>query len=136
MTSRRVLVVDDEPYILRSLSYVLRREGLEVHEARTGREALEKVRAHRPGLVFLDAMMPEVSGFEVCQEIKADPSLAGTRVVILTARGQDQDRGRAAGADLYLTKPFSPVRIVEIARDLLEEKGSPSPGPAPRGPSA
>lgn len=129
MKNVRVLVVDDEPYILRSLSYVLRREPLEVHEARTGREALEKIRSIRPGLVFLDAMMPEVSGFEVCQEVKADPALASTRVVILTARGQDQDRGRAAGADLYLTKPFSPARILEIARELLGERPSAGTGP-------
>ena len=119
MTGRRVLVADDEPYILRSLTYILRKEGFDVREARTGREALEAVKADPPDLVFLDVMMPEVNGFEVCARIKVDPALSGVRIVMLTARGQDQDRGREAGADLYMTKPFSPSKIVELARRLL-----------------
>ena len=118
MTGKRVLVVDDEPYILRSLSYVLRKVGYEVREARTGGEALAAIRAEVPDLCFLDVMLPEVNGFEVCREIRQDPALAGVRIVMLTARGQDQDRSRAVGADLFLTKPFSPSRILEVARSL------------------
>lgn len=123
MTGRRVLVADDEPYILRSLTYILRKEGFDVREARTGREALEAVKAEPPDLIFLDVMMPEVNGFEVCARIKVDPALSGVRIVMLTARGQDQERGREAGADLYMTKPFSPSKIVELARRLLDGAG-------------
>ncbi|MCI0586510.1 MAG: response regulator [Planctomycetes bacterium] len=116
MNGKRVLVVDDEPYILRSLSYVLRKEGYEVREARSGLEALEAVKTERPDLVFLDVMIPEVNGFEVCRTIRQNPALAGVRIVMLTARGQDHERGKASGADLFLTKPFSPSKILEVTR--------------------
>lgn len=116
MNGKRVLVVDDEPYILRSLSYVLRKEGYEVREARSGLEALEAVKTERPDLVFLDVMIPEVNGFEVCRTIRQDPALAGVRIVMLTARGQDHERGKASGADLFMTKPFSPSKILEVTR--------------------
>ena len=116
MNGKRVLVVDDEPYILRSLSYVLRKEGYEVREARSGLEALEAVKTERPDLVFLDVMIPEINGFEVCRTIRQDPALAGVRIVMLTARGQDHERGKASGADLFMTKPFSPSKILEVTR--------------------
>ncbi len=116
MNGKRVLVVDDEPYILRSLSYVLRKEGYEVREARSGLEALEAVKTETPDLVFLDVMIPEVNGFEVCRKIRQDAALSGVRIVMLTARGQDHERGRACGADLFMTKPFSPSKILEVTR--------------------
>ena len=118
MSGKRVLVVDDEPYILRSLCYVLRKEGYEVREARTGSEALAAVRSEPPDLVFLDVMIPEVNGFDVCREIREDPALSAVRIVMLTARGQDHDRSRAVGADLFMTKPFSPSKILDVARSL------------------
>lgn len=123
----KVLVVDDEPYILRSLTFVLRKEGFDVREAHSGREALEVFRQERPGLVFLDVMMPEMNGFEVCREIKSDQQAQGVRVVMLTARGQDtdRDRGLSAGADEYLTKPFSPSKVVELARSYAKQALSP-----------
>ena len=120
MSGKRVLVVDDEPYILRSLSYVLRKDGYEVFEARSGLEALEAVRTEVPDLVFLAVMIPEVNGFEVCRQIRQDPKLSGVRVVMLTARGQDSDRGKACGADLYMTKPFS---LAELAEELISITG-------------
>jgi DNA-binding response OmpR family regulator len=128
----RILVVDDEPFILRSLSFVFRREGFEVFEARDGIEAMEQVRRIRPALVFLDLMMPRKDGYAVCREIKGDPDLAETFVIILTAKGQDsdRDRGLAAGADEYLTKPFSPSRIVQRAREILRGEGAGAPGTA------
>ena len=116
-----VLVVDDEPFICRSLSFVLRKGNYHVVEARNGEEALAAVREHKPGLVFMDVMMPKLNGFDVCAAIKQDPDLRTTRVILLTAKGQDSDRevGTRAGADAYMTKPFSPTKILERARELL-----------------
>ncbi len=121
MKPRCVLVVDDEPFICRSLSFVLRREKFVVFEARNGEEALAAIREHRPELVFLDVMMPKLNGFEVTERVKADPELRHTKIILLTGKGQDADRtaGVAAGADDYLTKPFSPSRIVHRVREIL-----------------
>ena len=121
MKPRCVLVVDDEPFICRSLSFVLRREKFEVFEARNGEEALAAIREHRPELVFLDVMMPKLNGFEVTERVKADPELRHTKIILLTGKGQEADRtaGVAAGADDYLTKPFSPSRIVHRVREIL-----------------
>jgi DNA-binding response OmpR family regulator len=127
MSDKRVLVVDDEPFILRSLTFVLRKEGFDVSEARNGEEALEKIRAELPGLVLLDVMMPKKNGYEVLTEIKADTDLKGIYVIMLTARGQEADRvkGLALGVNEYWTKPFSPMKIVERARAVL--RGDPVP---------
>jgi CheY-like chemotaxis protein len=127
MSRFKILVVDDEPFICRSLSFVLRKDGYEVAEARDGEEALRLIRGQRPDLVFLDVMMPRVDGFEVAEIVRADPDLAGIRIVLLTARGQDSDRarGRAAGVAAYVTKPFSPSRILEQARELLGRTAAP-----------
>jgi DNA-binding response OmpR family regulator len=121
MSGRRVLVVDDEPFICRSLSFVLRKDNYEVIEARNGEEALAAIRQHRPDLVFLDVMMPKINGFEVTERVRADPDLACVRIILLTAKGQDSDRetGKRAGADDYMTKPFSPTKILERAREIL-----------------
>ncbi len=121
MQHPRILVADDEPFILRSLAYVLRREGFQVLEARDGVEALDVARREKPDLVFLDLMMPRKSGFDVLAEIKAEPGLGHCRVILLTGKGQDSDRehGFKLGCDDYLTKPFSPIRLVERARALL-----------------
>jgi DNA-binding response OmpR family regulator len=123
MTTRQetVLVVDDEPFICRSLSFVLRKGNFNVVEARNGEEALAAVRQHKPDLVFMDVMMPKLNGFDVCAAIKQDPELKNTRVILLTAKGQDSDRefGAKAGADDYMTKPFSPTKILERAREIL-----------------
>ena len=121
MSRKKVLVVDDEPFICRSLSFVLRKDNYEVFEARNGEEALTAIRQHHPDLVFLDVMMPKLNGFEVTQQVRADPSLQGIRIILLTAKGQDTDRavGAKAGADDYMTKPFSPTRILERAREIL-----------------
>lgn len=126
MSRKSVLVVDDEPYILKSMSFVLRRAQFEVHEATNGEEALAAMHASQPGLVFLDVMMPRKSGFEVVEEVRRDPGLAGTYLVLLTAKGQDSDReeGLNRGADDYMTKPFSPSRILEKARQVLGDPGA------------
>lgn len=121
MKQPTVLVVDDEPFICRSLSFVLRKGNFHVVEARNGEEALAAVRQHHPDLVFMDVMMPKLNGFDVCAAIKQDPELKRTHVILLTAKGQDSDRevGLQAGADEYMTKPFSPTKILERAREIL-----------------
>lgn len=121
MSPYKVLVVDDEPFICRSLSFVLRKQKYEVFEARNGEEALLAIRTHRPDLVFLDVMMPKINGFEVTQRVKSDPELSSTKIILLTAKGQDSDRvnGEQVGADDYMTKPFSPTKILERAREIL-----------------
>src|ERR1044071_5924315 len=91
-TAPVILVIDDEPYILRSLSYLLTREGYGVETASNGEEGLTRVRELQPPLVFLDIMMPKMDGYEVCEQIKADPNLANTYVIMLSAKGQQIDR--------------------------------------------
>lgn len=119
--THKVLVVDDEPFICRSLTFVLRKEAYEVFEARDGEEAIELIRATKPDLVFLDVMMPKMNGFEVTKMVREDPELSSTKIILLTAKGQESDRetGEAAGADDYMTKPFSPTKLLERARKVL-----------------
>src|SRR5438874_9194628 len=118
-----ILLVDDEPYILRSLSYLLTREGYAVETASNGEEGLERLRMVHPPLVFLDIMMPRMNGYEVCEQIKQDPELASTHVVMLSAKGQqiDRERGLQGGADDYMTKPFSPREVADYVRKCLSE---------------
>jgi len=116
-----ILVVDDQPFIRRSLSLALQRAGYRVSAAVNGAEGLERIRALRPGLVFLDLMMPVMDGFEVCRRVRSDPGLAGTRIIMLTAKGEamDEERGRALGVDEYITKPFSPSAVVSRVQEIL-----------------
>lgn len=116
-----ILLVDDEPYILRSLSYLLTREGYRVETASNGEEGLARLRDLQPALVFLDVMMPRINGYEVCAQIKQDPALAGTYVIMLSAKGQqiDRERGLLGGADEYMTKPFSPREVAQRVRAVL-----------------
>ncbi len=118
----RIVIADDEPNILISLEFLLQREGFEVTLARDGPQALQAVRAVRPALALLDVMMPGMSGLDVCQQLRADDSLAGLRIVMLTAKGRDTDvaKGLALGADAYLTKPFGTKALVQKLRELLE----------------
>ncbi len=120
--NRKILIVDDEPNILVSLEYLMKREGFEVHVAHDGEEALEVLRRERPRLVLLDVMMPKKSGFEVCQELRADEAIRDTLVLMLTAKGRDTDvaKGLGVGADAYVTKPFSTRELVQKVRELLE----------------
>lgn len=119
----KVLIADDEPNILISLEYLMKREGYEVSVARDGQEALEALQRERPHLVLLDVMMPRKTGFEVCQALRADESLQGVRVLMLTAKGRDTDvaKGLALGADAYMTKPFSTKELVQKVRELLPD---------------
>lgn len=120
--THRVLIADDEPNIVVSLEFLMKREGHAVSVARDGPAALEAIRRDKPALVLLDVMMPGLSGFEVCQAVRADESLAGVKIVMLSAKGRDTDlaKGRALGADAYVTKPFSTRELAETVRTLLE----------------
>jgi two-component system alkaline phosphatase synthesis response regulator PhoP len=124
---KRVLVCDDEPYIVESVSYVVRRAGYEVLVAEDGDAALAAARREKPDLIFLDIMMPGVTGDEICRRLKADPETRGMYVVILTARGQEEDERRALelGADEFMTKPFSPRKLQARLQEILGE-ASPS----------
>jgi DNA-binding response OmpR family regulator len=122
--SCKILIADDEPNILISLEYLMKREGYAVSVARDGAEALETLRRERPTLVLLDVMMPRKTGFEVCQEVRADDDLKDTLILMLTAKGRDTDvaKGLALGADDYITKPFSTKELVQKVRELLAAK--------------
>ncbi len=119
--SDSILVVDDEPFIVRSLTFVLRKAGFDVKDAWNGEQALERIREIRPRVVFLDVMMPRMSGYEVCEAVRAEPWGSEVTIIMLTAKGQesDRERGLAAGADEYMTKPFSPSRIVSRVQELM-----------------
>jgi two-component system, OmpR family, phosphate regulon response regulator PhoB len=112
----KILVADDESKIRRLVSATLSGGDFQVVEAKDGAEALELIRRERPGVVLLDIQMPVLDGIEVCRRVKADPTLRGTYVVILTARAQPDARSgaAAAGADRFLTKPFSPIGLLEL----------------------
>ena len=121
MSQPKVLVVDDEPFICRSLTFVLKKGNYDVLEARDGEEALDAIRSHKPDLVFLDVMMPKINGFEVTEQVRSDAALDGVKIILLTAKGQQCDRevGKQAGANDYMTKPFSPSKILDRAREIL-----------------
>jgi len=116
-----ILIADDEPNILVSLDFLMKREGYDVHLARDGQEALDKLRAVRPRLLLLDVMMPRKTGFEVCQEVRHDDAIKDTLILMLTAKGRETDvvKGLALGANAYMTKPFSTRELVQKVRELL-----------------
>jgi DNA-binding response OmpR family regulator len=121
MNSKHVLIADDEPNIVVSLEFLMKREGHRVTVARDGDAALAAIRAERPDLVLLDVMMPGKSGFEICSAVRADESIADTKILMLSAKGRDTDlaKGTALGADAYMTKPFSTRELADKVRELL-----------------
>ena len=120
-SDRRVLLAEDDPLLVALVRASVRPAGMELLEAGTGTEAVAIARVRRPRLVLLDVGLPEMDGWEVCQELKADPATRDARVVMLTARATAADRERAAeaGADGYLTKPFSPAELLEVVTTWL-----------------
>ncbi len=121
--AKKIMVVDDEPYIARVIKFKLEQEGYTVIAANDGQSGLQKIKEEKPDMVLLDVMMPGLSGYEVCQKIKEDAELAGIPVVILTAKGQERDReqGLTMGASDYITKPFSPNRLLELVKSMIGE---------------
>ena len=121
MPDKKVLVVDDEPHVVQTLTFVLRKEGYEVFTAGNGEEAISQVHESKPDLMFLDVMMPKKNGYEVCQELKSDSNLKSIHIIMLSAKGQEADKEKALslGADEFMTKPFSPAVVVTRVRELL-----------------
>jgi CheY-like chemotaxis protein len=112
----KLLIADDEPAVRALVRVTLEDDDYRILEAADGVEALQKIRDEHPSLVLLDIMMPGMNGLEVCRIVKSDPTTSGTVVVMLTAQAQqrDRDRGLAAGADVYFTKPFSPLALLDL----------------------
>jgi len=121
---KKILVVDDEVHIVNILKFNLKKSGYDVITAANGEEALNLISSEMPDLILCDVMMPKVTGFEVCQKIKSDEKLRNIPFILLTAKGQEVDRdiGLKYGADLYLTKPFSPKNIVDKVAEILAGK--------------
>lgn len=118
----KILIVDDEPDILEFIGYNLKKEGFNVYQASTGREGIESAKKHRPDLILLDVMLPEIDGIETCEEIRKIPSLSRTIIAFLTARAEDysQIAGFEAGGDDYITKPIKLKVLISRIRALLK----------------
>lgn len=121
MKTPHILIVDDEPNIVMSLEFLMRKNGYSVGIARNGTEALAAIAATPFDLVLLDVMMPDVDGYQVCQQLRQDPAHAKTKVIFLSAKSHDADvrKGYEVGADLYVAKPFSTRQLMEKVRELL-----------------
>ena len=122
--AKKLLIVDDEPNIVAALEYLLQRSGYEVRSAPNGEEALRQVESFGPDLVLLDVMMPQRSGYDVCQRIRERPEWNRIRILMLSARGRDAEvnKGLSLGADLYITKPFSNAELVARIGELLGDQ--------------
>ncbi|SFC98061.1 response regulator transcription factor [Tropicimonas isoalkanivorans] len=118
----RVLIVEDEDNIALALGHVLKREGFEVSRVVDGETGLQAIRDERPDLVLLDVMLPGMSGYEVCQNVRLEPELSGVKILIMTARGKAMERrkGLALGADGFIAKPFDLSELLQRTRALLK----------------
>lgn len=119
--AKQVLIVDDAPNIVLSLEFLMKKEGYDVRSVSNGEEAMEAIAEKTPDLILLDVMMPRKDGYEVCQELRANPDWQNIKIVMLTAKGRDVERekGLALGADDYVTKPFATQELVEKVKGLL-----------------
>jgi len=119
---KRILVVDDEIYMLHILEFSLGMEGMEVITASSGAEALQRVVEERPDLILLDVLMPDMDGYEVCRRLKEQPGTRSIPIVFLSAKDgrADREAGLRLGADAYITKPFSPQCLIDTIEELLE----------------
>lgn len=120
--AHKVLVVDDEIPIQRIVKFNLEKEGYIVFLADNGKKAVESVKQNAPDIILLDVMMPEMDGYEVCKALKKNEKTKHIPVIMLTARGQeaDEQKGLAVGADDYITKPFSPKKLMELVKEKLK----------------
>jgi DNA-binding response OmpR family regulator len=120
-TTKKILVVDDDPYILMSLEFLMKKNGFEVMVARNGTEALEIVEKQVPDIVLLDIMMPDVDGYAICKHIKSSKKLKEAKVVFMSAKSKETDiqKGYDLGASLYVTKPFSTRQLLKQVQELI-----------------
>ena len=123
MEQKKILIADDNENIREALTYLLEDEGYKLWLAKDGADTLRKVTEVHPDILFLDIMMPEINGYDVCRTIKSDPNLKKTYIIMLTAKGQvaEQERGKAVGADEYIVKPFSPMEILARIKNVLDK---------------
>ncbi len=119
----KVLIVDDEPNILLSLDFLMRKEGYDVFVARDGSEALKIIEDEIPDIIVLDIMMPLVDGYQVCQKVKSTDETSHVKVIFLSAKSKDKDikKGFDMGADLYLTKPFSTRNLMKHIKAFAQK---------------
>lgn len=122
---KSILVVEDEPNIVLSLQFLMKKAGFEVRVANDGEEALSLVQERAPDLILLDVMIPKRDGFDVCQTIRANPDWKDVYIILLTAKGREVDRekGIALGANDYVTKPFSTRDLTEKVKLILNSNG-------------
>ena len=120
---KRILIADDEPNIVVSLEFLMQQMGFTVKSVGNGEEALAARASLAPDLVLLDVMMPRLSGYEVCQQVRANPAWAHVKIVMLSAKGRDIEvsKGLAVGADAYVTKPFATADLIAQVRALLPQ---------------
>lgn len=119
--AKTILIVDDEPNIVISLEFLMKREGFDVAIASDGESAIAAMDANKPDLVLLDIMMPGKDGYEVCRQIRATPEWQAVKIVMLSAKSRDSEiaKGLALGADAYITKPFSSKELAQQVKQLL-----------------
>ncbi len=124
--SKRVLLAEDEPNIIESITFLLERAGLDVSVETDGRAALDAVLKNCPDVLILDVMLPSLDGYEILKQLRADATCAELPILMLTAKGQREDRETAFehGADLFITKPFANAEIVAAVETLLEGRTS------------
>lgn len=121
--SKTIVIADDEPHVLRSLEFILKKQGYRVITATNGEEALEKVKSHNPDLVFLDIQMPKMDGNTVLRKLREESEYQSLYIVMITAKGQEVDRLNSleSGANEYITKPYSPRKLVSRVQEILGE---------------
>ncbi len=120
---KTILVADDEPAVLRSLEFILKKEGYRVLTAVNGQEAYDQASANLPDLVLLDVQMPRMDGNQVCRQLRDTPASSGLYIIMITAKGQESDRVNSmeSGANEYITKPFSPRKVIARVKEILGE---------------
>jgi len=117
----RILVVDDEPMLVRLMEFILTKQGHTMLVATNGEEALAKIKSEKPHLVLLDIMMPRIDGYEVARQVRADDAIKATPIIMLSAKAQEDDiaKGLEVGVNEYITKPFAPEKLVQVVNDYL-----------------
>ncbi|HIB68643.1 MAG TPA: response regulator [Phycisphaerales bacterium] len=120
---KTIVIADDEPHVLRSLEFILKKQGYSVVTAVNGEEALERVKESNPDLVFLDIQMPKMDGNSVLRHLRDDPNYQDLYIVMITAKGQEADRLNSleSGANEYVTKPYSPRKLIGRVKEILGE---------------
>jgi two-component system alkaline phosphatase synthesis response regulator PhoP len=121
--AKKILVADDEPAVLRSLEFILKKEGYQVLTATNGQEAYDLASGNLPDLVLLDIQMPRMDGNQVCRKLRDEPPSSGLYIIMITAKGQESDRLNSleSGANEYITKPFSPRKVIQRIKEILGE---------------